>query len=44
MKEKLPDKTDFPRGIEVEPSNKIININIKKVSKYDFTPIFDSCG
>ena len=28
--EKLPDKTDFPRGIEVEPSNKIINFNIKK--------------
>ena len=43
IEEKLPDMTDFRRDIEVEPSNKIINIKIKKVSKFNFTPIFDSC-
>ena len=44
IEEKLPDMTDFPRSIEVKPSNKIINHKIKKVSKFNFTPIFDSCG
>ena len=41
---KLPHMSDFPRVIEVEPSSKIINVKIKKVSKFDFTQIFDSCG
>ena len=44
MGEKLPDMTDFLTGFEIEPSNKIIIAKIKKVSKFNFTPIFDSCG
>ena len=44
MKEKWPDKTDFLTGFEIEPSNKIIIAKIKKVSKSNSTPIFDSCG
>ena len=44
MVEKLPDKTDFPRNVEVEPSDKIKNRKLKKVSKFNFILISDSCG
>ena len=42
VKEKLPDKIDFPRSFEVEQSIKRMNRKIKKVSKFNFTPISDS--
>ena len=41
--EKLPDKNDFPRVIEVKPSNRIKKHKVKKGLKFDFILISDSC-